>query len=214
MTYTLALTGPMGVGKSTLLRKISDTLCEQNKDVYSDTHFAFNDLHKSSLFTRRFDNAFDSYSFQLSCMLTSYEYLLRCESSQMNYITDFWFSEILNVYLSTYLHLGFITEEQYDSLITNNYNLFANLPTPNQIVYIKSDPKTIVDNIIKRGRYNESEEERYFLECFTTDLVKNFDITIDKVKNFLNSDVITLQPQEMDNFVSEFCKKKMIPITN
>ena len=95
----------MGVGKSTLLRKIADNLCIQDKNVYLNTHFAFNDLHKSNLFHRRFDNSFDSYSFQLSCLLSSYEQLLRCESSQMNYITDYWFGEIINAYSLTYLIL-------------------------------------------------------------------------------------------------------------
>jgi deoxyadenosine/deoxycytidine kinase len=213
MVYSLAITGPMGVGKTTFLKQLRDNIYSQ-PDHNTDTFFAFNELHKSNLFRTRFDSNFDSYSFQLSCLLTSYEQLLRCQSSNMDYITDFWFGEIINVYSKTYFELGFISADQYNTLAENNFNLLSNLHKPKQIVYVKHDsPKTIVDNILNRGRYNESEENTYFLECFVTHLIENFDVTLHNVKEILNFDVITLKPEEIDNFVKDYCKEKKLVIT-
>lgn len=208
MVYSLAVTGPLGTGKTTFLRNLNNTLLTKSKERYSNTYFAFNDLHRSILFPRRFDSEFDSYAFQLSCMLSNYEQILRCDQSQLDYITDFWFGETLQVYAKTYFDMGFITADHYNSLMENNYLLY-NLPKPKKIVYIKYDsPKDIVNNILARGRYNESEESREFLESFVTYLLENFDMVINNVQTVCHFDVITLRQHQLEGFIDNFCNEQ------
>lgn len=214
MAYELALTGCLGVGKTTFLKKLYERAVKLNSDKLN-THFAFNNLHKSALFEKRFDSDFYSYSFQLSCLLNNYEHLIRCEGSGMDYITDFWFPETYHAYVKTYENLGFLTKEQVNSLLQNSMNLSATIPTPKQVLYIKCDsPDSIVNNILKRGRFNESEEDIDMLRWFVAELSTNFDNLMSTATDLLrDTQVITIKPQDLDRFAVDYFKITE-PITN
>ena len=154
--YHLAIAGHIGVGKSSLTQVLSEQFGAQ----------AFHEPNLENPFLKRFYNdmsqwAFHSQVFFLVHKFNAHRALLEFNESMIQDRTIYEDAEVF----ATHLHeSGLMSAEEFKTY-QDLYNEFIQLlPAPTLMIYLRASVDTIVDRIEKRGRPEEREIPRVYLE--------------------------------------------------
>ena len=155
-SYHLAIAGHIGVGKSSLTQILSE-------------HFEVQAFHEPNLenpFLQRFYHdmsqwAFHSQVFFLVHKFNAHRALLELNEPMIQDRTIYEDAEVF----ATHLHeSGLMSAEEFKTY-QDLYGEFVQLlPAPTIMIYLRANVDTIVDRIEKRGRPEEREIPRVYLE--------------------------------------------------
>ena len=158
--YHLAVAGNIGVGKSSLTQILSEAF-----DVR-----AFHEPNLENPFLQRFYTdmsqwAFHSQVFFLVHKFNAHRALLELNESMIQDRTIYEDAEVF----ATHLHeSGLMSAEEFKTY-QDLYGEFVQLlPPPTLMIYLRANVDTVVDRIERRGRPEEREIPRIYLEKLHT----------------------------------------------
>lgn len=196
-SYHLAIAGHIGVGKSSLTQILSE-------------HFEVQAFHEPNLenpFLQRFYHdmsqwAFHSQVFFLVHKFNAHRALLELDESMIQDRTIYEDAEVF----ATHLHeSGLMSAEEFKTY-QDLYGEFVQLlPAPTLMIYLRANVDTIIDRIEKRGRPEEREIPRVYLEKLQELYETWFD-------NYDRSPKLVIQVDDLDFVHSEEDRDEVIQL--
>jgi len=177
MEYSyIAVEGNIGVGKTTLASLISvnrKLVLEEFEDNY---------------FLPLFYKNKGAYAFhtEVSFLIKRYEQLLHIKKHGEKIIADYYFMKTL-VFAKNNL-----TDPEFKLFSKLYYNLKDSLPKPDLVVYLKRSPKSLLNNIGKRGRSFEMEITAKYLNQIN----KAYNFYIENEKS--NFRIVSINVEKLD----------------
>tara|TARA_Y100001936_G_scaffold234524_1_gene261720 strand:- start:84 stop:710 length:627 start_codon:yes stop_codon:yes gene_type:complete len=156
----IAIEGAIGVGKTTLAKKISNTIkCDTLFEDYIDNPFLkeFYDHNQSN-----------SFSTQLYFLLRRIEQSAKVNNTENLLISDFYFGKDE---LFAKLNLN---DEEYAMYIEIRDKLHFNPPTPDLIIYLQASTDILLDRIKKRGLDIEKGMKKKYIDTVNHIYMKHF----------------------------------------
>ncbi|CBA17794.1 putative deoxynucleoside kinase [Acaryochloris phage A-HIS1] len=143
MEYSLAVVGPVGAGKSTLVELLAE---RKSRDVIEEP------WQDNPYIKRLPENVF-------SCQWKMFSLMADCHRKlkvNRNSILDRTFYEVFGVF--TRQLKGYLTPEEYEALQMANRQLEGSIYTPDVIIYLRCPAAIAWQRIVKRGRAFEIEK--------------------------------------------------------
>jgi len=187
----IVIIGPIGVGKSTLARglseKLSVTFEKENKETNELKKF-YKDPKKNAYWFQNFKLA---ERFKHHKKITAY-----CFHTEKGAVQDEGIFED-KVFAKTQLIQGYITEDEYKTYLELNKICISCLKGPDVIIYLRATAEECMERIKKRGRVYEGSIEKSYMEtlcmCYDEE-VKEISRTIPVIdvnnKKFVTPDEI------------------------
>lgn len=159
-SYHLAIAGHIGVGKSSLTRILSEELNVQ----------AFHEPNLENPFLERFYQdmsqwAFHSQVFFLVHKFNAHRAILERGGAMIQDRTIYEDAEIFAYHLH---ESGLMSAEEFKTYRDLYLEFVQILPPPTLMIYLKADVDTLIDRIERRGRPEEREIPRDYLEKLHT----------------------------------------------
>lgn len=160
----IAVEGPIGVGKSTLAKAISD-------------HYQYHllkEIVSENPFLNRFYQDMDSIAFQTEMffLCNRYKQIQEIETKYINknipVVSDYHMFKNLIFANRTLGHADFNKYEQIFHILTED------LPQPNVVIYLHANLDTLLKRIAKRGRAFEKHITPEYLENLSKDYEDHF----------------------------------------
>ena len=156
----IAIEGAIGVGKTTLAKKISDTIkCDTLFEDYIDNPFL-----------KKFydENQSNSFSTQLFFLLKRIEQSKKVKNTKSLLISDFYFGKDE---LFARLNLNKI---EYDMYLEISERLNFIPPTPDLIIYLQASTDILAERIRKRGLQIELNITKKYIDSVNDIYMKHF----------------------------------------
>ena len=195
--HHLAIAGHIGVGKSTLTQLLSEALGIQ----------AFHEPNLDNPFLKRFYGdmsqwAFHSQVFFLVHKFNAHRALLDQGEAIIQDRTIYEDAEIFAAHLA---ESGLMSRDEFKTY-RNLYNEFVQLlPAPTLMIYLRAKVDTLIDRIDKRGRPEEREIPRIYLESLHDLYDKWFD-------RYERSPKLTIEVDHLDYVNSDQDRKYVIEL--
>ena len=144
----IAIEGAIGVGKTTLARKISDTVkCQTLFEDYVTNPFLkdFYDYNQSN-----------SFSTQVYFLLRRIEQSIEVKDTENLLISDFYFGKD-----ELFAKLN-LTEVEYEMYLELRKKLDFKPPIPDLIIYLQASTEILLERIKKRGLVIERNIKRKY----------------------------------------------------
>ena len=156
----IAIEGAIGVGKTTLAKKISDTV--KCKTLFED--------YASNPFLKDFydHNQLNSFSTQVYFLLRRIEQSEEVKSRENLLISDFYFGKDE---LFAKLNLSQVEYAMYQEL---RKKLDFNPPVPDLIIYLQASTEILLERIKKRGLVIERNIKRKYIDSVNEIYMKHF----------------------------------------
>lgn len=206
MPSFFAITGPMGVGKTTLVDKIRrlNNEKQRNKDpTHSELLTITNMLHEHKPFQYVRHEPLDRAAFQFHSVVDAfYDFRFSDEQKTKYSIILSDYSAYENtIYRQTLENLNLMTKEQ-SNLALSAYLLFEKqIPRPDRLIYIKASPDFIMNNVIGRNRIPEVTGIDV-LEIYIEELVKNFNSFMEEYEKSYPDKFLMIKPYEIPKMLS------------
>ena len=146
----IAIEGAIGVGKTTLAKKISDTInCDTLFEDYIDNPFL-----------KKFydDNQSNSFTTQMFFLLRRIEQSIKVKDSKNLIVSDFYFGKDD---LFAKLNLNSIEYNMYSEI---RQKLRFDPPTPDLIIYLQASTDILLERIKNRGLDLESNIKKKYID--------------------------------------------------
>lgn len=156
----IAIAGHIGVGKSTLTQLLSDALEIQ----------AFHEPNLDNPFLKRFYSdmsqwAFHSQVFFLVHKFNAHRSLLSHGKAMIQDRTIYEDAEIFATHLA---ESGLMSPDEFKTYHDLYSEFIQLLPPPTLMIYLRADVETLIERIAKRGRPEERDIPRVYLESLHT----------------------------------------------
>ena len=156
----IAVEGAIGVGKTTLVKRISDSIkCETMFENYADNPF---------LKTFYDSNSDNSFSTQLYFLLKRLEQSKLFINNTNLIISDFYFGKD-----DLFAKLN-LNEIEYSMYCEIREKLNFNPPTPDLIIYLQAPTDVLIDRIKKRNHSFEAKMKKNYIESVNEIYMKHF----------------------------------------
>ena len=156
----IAVEGAIGVGKTTLVKKISNSIkCDTMYEDYADNPF---------LKTFYDSNSHNSFSTQLYFLLKRLEQSKLFKNNTNLIVSDFYFGKDD---LFAKLNLNEIEYKMYTEI---REKLNFNPPTPDLIIYLQAPTDILIDRIKKRNLSFETKMKKKYIESVNNIYMKHF----------------------------------------
>ena len=156
----IAVEGAIGVGKTTLVKRISDSIkCETMFENYADNPF---------LKTFYDSNSDNSFSTQLYFLLKRLEQSKLFINNTNLTISDFYFGKD-----DLFAKLN-LNEIEYSMYCEIREKLNFNPPTPDLIIYLQAPTDVLIDRIKKRNHSFEAKMKKNYIESVNEIYMKHF----------------------------------------
>ncbi|MEK9906481.1 MAG: deoxynucleoside kinase [Gammaproteobacteria bacterium] len=156
----IAVEGAIGVGKTTLVKKISNSIkCDTMYEDYADNPF---------LKTFYDSNSHNSFSTQLYFLLKRLEQSKLFKNNTNLIVSDFYFGKDD---LFAKLNLNEIEYNMYSEI---REKLNFNPPTPDLIIYLQAPTDILIDRIKKRNLSFETKMKKKYIESVNNIYMKHF----------------------------------------
>ncbi len=156
----IAIEGAIGVGKTTLAKKISNTIkCDTLFEDYIDNPFLkeFYDHNQSN-----------SFATQIYFLLRRIEQSTRVNNTENLLVSDFYFGKD-----ELFAKLN-LTEVEYAMYLEIRDKLNFNPPTPDLIIYLQAPTDILLDRIKKRGLDIEKSMKKKYIDTVNHIYMKHF----------------------------------------
>ncbi|MEL0280870.1 MAG: deoxynucleoside kinase [Gammaproteobacteria bacterium] len=156
----IAVEGAIGVGKTTLVKKISNSIkCDTMYEDYADNPF---------LKTFYDSNSHNSFSTQLYFLLKRLEQSKLFINNTNLIISDFYFGKD-----DLFAKLN-LNEIEYNMYTEIREKLNFNPPTPDLIIYLQAPTDILIDRIKKRNLSFETKMKKKYIESVNNIYMKHF----------------------------------------
>ena len=155
----IAIEGPIGIGKTSLAKKVS-------------THFGYhllNEIVEENPFLDKFYDDIDAWSFQTEMFFLCNRFK-QLEDLEANYLTqnkpvvaDY------HIFKNMIFAKRTLPQDKYDKYEQIYQILTKDMPKPNMIIYIHADLDTIMKRIKQRGRELEHNIQREYIKQLAED---------------------------------------------
>ena len=156
----IAIEGAIGVGKTTLAKKISDTV--KCKTLFED--------YVTNPFLKDFydNNQLNSFSTQVHFLLRRIEQSIEVKGTENLLISDFYFGKD-----EMFAKLN-LTQVEYAMYQELRKKLDFNPPTPDLIIYLQASSEILLERIKKRGLVIERNIKRKYIDSVNEIYMKHF----------------------------------------
>jgi len=156
----IAIEGAIGVGKTTLAKKISDTV--KCKTLFED--------YVTNPFLKDFydNNQLNSFSTQVHFLLRRLEQSIEVKSTENLLISDFYFGKD-----EIFAKLN-LTQVEYAMYQELRKKLDFNPPTPDLIIYLQASSEILLERIKKRGLDIERNIKKEYIDSVNEIYMKHF----------------------------------------
>ncbi len=156
----IAIEGAIGVGKTTLAKKISDTV--ECKTLFED--------YVANPFLKDFydNNQLNSFSTQVHFLLRRIEQSIEVKTTENLLISDFYFGKDE---LFAKLNLTQVEYAMYQEL---RKKLDFNPPIPDLIIYLQASSEILLERIKKRGLDIERNIKKKYIDSVNEIYMKHF----------------------------------------
>ena len=156
----IAIEGAIGVGKTTLAKKISDTV--KCKTLFED--------YVANPFLKNFydNNQLNSFSTQVHFLLRRIEQSIEVKTTENLLISDFYFGKDE---LFAKLNLTQVEYAMYQEL---RKKLDFNPPIPDLIIYLQASSEILLERIKKRGLDIERNIKKKYIDSVNEMYMKHF----------------------------------------
>ena len=156
----IAIEGAIGVGKTTLAKKISDTV--KCKTIFED--------YVTNPFLKDFydNNQLNSFSTQVHFLLRRIEQSIEVQDTENLLISDFYFGKDE---LFAKLNLTQVEYAMYQEL---RKKLDFNPPIPDLIIYLQAPSEILLERIKKRGLDIERNIKKEYIDSVNEIYMKHF----------------------------------------
>ena len=156
----IAIEGAIGVGKTTLVRKISNT-------ISCDTLF---EDYTNNPFLKKFydDNQSNSFSTQMFFLLTRIEQTKKIKDSKNLLISDFYFGKD-----DLFAKLN-LDQMEYDMYSEIKQKLRFDPPIPDLIIYLQASTDILLERIKNRGLDMESNINKKYVNSVNDVYMSHF----------------------------------------
>ncbi len=156
----IAVEGAIGVGKTTLVKKISNFIkCDTMYEDYADNPF---------LKTFYDSNSHNSFSTQLYFLLKRLEQSKLFKNNTNLIVSDFYFGKD-----DLFAKLN-LNEIEYNMYTEIREKLNFNPPTPDLIIYLQAPTDILIDRIKKRNLSFETKMKKKYIESVNNIYMKHF----------------------------------------
>ena len=156
----IAVEGAIGVGKTTLVKKISNSIkCDTMFEDYADNPF---------LKTFYDSNSHNSFSTQLYFLLKRLEQSKLFKNNTNLIVSDFYFGKD-----DLFAKLN-LNEIEYNMYTEIREKLNFNPPTPDLIIYLQAPTDILIDRIKKRNLSFETKMKKKYIESVNNIYMKHF----------------------------------------
>jgi deoxyguanosine kinase len=156
----IAVEGAIGVGKTTLVKKISNSIkCDTMYEDYADNPF---------LKTFYDSNSHNSFSTQLYFLLKRLEQSKLFKNNTNLIVSDFYFGKD-----DLFAKLN-LNEIEYNMYTEIREKLNFNPPTPDLIIYLQAPTNILIDRIKKRNLSFETKMKKKYIESVNNIYMKHF----------------------------------------
>lgn len=150
---TIVVEGPIGVGKTSLARYLAEDLgARLLVEVVEENPFLAQFYEDPARY------AFQTETFFLLSRFRQHSELAQVSMFQRHTVADYVFDK---TFLFASLTLEGAEFELYSDLF---HQLRSRLPTPDLIVYLRAEPRLLLERIAKRGRPFEADIQAAYLE--------------------------------------------------
>ena len=156
----IAIEGAIGVGKTTLAKKISDTV--KCKTLFED--------YVTNPFLKDFydNNQLNSFSTQVHFLLRRIEQSIEVKGTENLLISDFYFGKD-----EMFAKLN-LTQVEYAMYQELRKKLDFNPPTPDLIIYLQASSEILLERIKKRGLDIERNIKKKYIDSVNEIYMKHF----------------------------------------
>ena len=156
----IAIEGAIGVGKTTLAKKISDTV--KCKTIFED--------YVTNPFLKDFydNNQLNSFSTQVHFLLRRLEQSIEVKSTENLLISDFYFGKD-----EIFAKLN-LTQAEYAMYQELRKKLDFNHPIPDLIIYLQAPSEILLERIKKRGLDIERNIKKEYIDSVNEIYMKHF----------------------------------------
>ena len=156
----IAIEGAIGVGKTTLAKKISDTV--KCKTLFED--------YVTNPFLKDFydNNQLNSFSTQVHFLLRRIEQSIEVKSTENLLISDFYFGKD-----ELFAKLN-LTQREYVMYQELRKKLDFNPPIPDLIIYLQAPSEILLERIKKRGLDIERNIKKKYIDSVNEIYMKHF----------------------------------------
>ena len=156
----IAIEGAIGVGKTTLAKKISDTV--KCKTLFED--------YVTNPFLKDFydNNQLNSFSTQVHFLLRRLEQSIEVKSTENLLISDFYFGKD-----EIFAKLN-LTQVEYAMYQELRKKLDFNPPIPDLIIYLQASSEILLERIKKRGLDIERNIKKTYIDSVNEVYMKHF----------------------------------------
>ena len=156
----IAIEGAIGVGKTTLAKKISDTV--KCKTLFED--------YVTNPFLKDFydNNQLNSFSTQVHFLLSRIEQSIEVKGTENLLISDFYFGKD-----EMFAKLN-LTQVEYAMYQELRKKLDFNPPTPDLIIYLQASSEILLERIKKRGLDIERNIKKKYIDSVNEIYMKHF----------------------------------------
>ena len=156
----IAIEGAIGVGKTTLAKKISDTV--KCKTLFED--------YVTNPFLKDFydNNQLNSFSTQVHFLLRRLEQSIEVKSTENLLISDFYFGKD-----EIFAKLN-LTQMEYAMYQELRKKLDFNPPIPDLIIYLQASSEILLERVKKRGLDIERNIKKEYIDSVNEIYMKHF----------------------------------------
>lgn len=215
MTVIISIEGNIGSGKSTLVSELEKHF-KDNKDIGFiqepvDIWNKIKDENGTTILEKFYENN-EKYAFQFQIMAYTSRLSLLKEALNKKYkfiITERSLYTDSNIFAKMLYDDKKISEIEY-SIYKLLYNQFINEMPVTQIIYVKADPKTSSERVIKRNRTGENIPIEYLERCHNYH--ENWLTNVENILTLDGENDIKKHPEIIDEWIKEI--KNFIKFNN
>lgn len=142
-------------------------------------------------------NGYNKYALDVQLKFLEYRFKreMLCNKDSKHFIIDRSIFEDRYIFAQNIAESGMITQGEFDEYLRHFREREEMIMKPSFLIFLKCDPKILMERINKRGREMEKDISLDYLENLNRLYVESFEKNADK--NFKGIDILSYQCDEM-----------------